>query len=120
MHTKNDTIFFEINIFLQRFQTSVTKRHEIEQKKTKTNHNTTPKRYFWKEAKKQTTGITTQSPGLGKISDYTINRQVQKHLSLTKSPELNRFAGTSYLLHKTAPCKMPADIERRDIGIFIH
>ena len=44
--------FFEINIFLQRFQTSVTKRHEIEQKKTKTNHNTTPKRYFWKEAKK--------------------------------------------------------------------
>ena len=52
MHTKNDTIFFEINIFLQRFQTSVTKRHEIELKKTKTNHNTTPKRYFWKEAKK--------------------------------------------------------------------
>ena len=52
MHTKNDTIFFEINVFLQRFQTSVTKRHEIEQKKTKTNHNTTPKRYFWKEAKK--------------------------------------------------------------------
>ena len=120
MHTKNDTIFFEINIFLQRFQTSVTKRHEIEQKKTK--KTTTPPRngIFGKKPKKQTTGITTQSPGLGKISDYTINRQVQKHLSLTKSPELNRFAGTSYLLHKTAPCKMPADIERRDIGIFIH